>query len=183
MQAIGDFIARYGLLSGLGVTLLAGVIALIQRHARRNRSGGAMSVVPLDFEVIPLWFEVSLYPPTPEVFIHLQAVNYLKKDLVLDEIKAGYFKVSIAPHLENIVETDYTIPARQSRQIRCRRRLIDSEIRGFTSVEWKDRYDASVNVSARGAAGRKAIKYVNTSFNMHGWITGLPSHPTAQKPA
>lgn len=183
MQAIGDFIARYGLLSGLGVTALVALATLVWRRVHRERGDGAFPVVPLDFDLIPLWFEVSLYPPTPEVFVHLQAVNYLRKDVVLDEIKVGYFKVNIAPHLENIVETDYRIPGRQSRQIRCRRRLIDSEIRGFANVERKDRYDASVHVSARGTSGRRTIKYVNTSHDMHGWINGLPTPPTAPKPS
>lgn len=181
MAGIADFVAKYGIFSGIGVTVLVGVIAFLWRQARRKASG-AMGVKPLDFELIPLWFEVSLHPPTPEVFVHLQAVNYLSKDLVLDEIMVNYFGVNMAPHLEGIVATHYEIPGRQSRQIRCRHRLIDSEIRGFATLAWKDRYDASVHVSARGSAGRKAMKYVNTSHGMQGWINGLPSHPTATKP-
>ncbi|SRR6266567_1430892 len=181
MAGVADFIARYGIFSGIGVTVLLAAIAFIRRRARRMRSDGVLRPGPLDFELVPLWFEVSLYPPTPEVYVYLQAVNYLNRNLVLDEIKVSYFKVSSAPHVENITETEYAIPGRQSRQIRCRRRLIDSEIRAFMLLKWEDRFDASVHVSARGHAGRKTIKYVNTSYGMHGWIKGLPSRPRAEK--
>jgi hypothetical protein len=179
VSAIGDFIAKYELLSGIGATVIVGLTVWIVRRATRrtSTSPAVLPYQPLDFELIPLRFEVSLQLPTPEVFVYLQAINYLNRTVALDEIKVNYFKLDSAPHLENIIATDYTVRRRQSMQVRCSRRLIDSEIRGFNLLPKKDRYDASLQVSAKGNAGRKVIKYLNGSNYVHGWISGLPTEP------
>lgn len=183
ISAFGDFVAKYGIFSGIGALAVAALGTFALKQARAKRGSNILKPQPLDFELIPLRFELSLNLPTPEVMVYLQGINYLNREVALTQINVTYFHVSVAPHLDSISAADYTIGAHQSRQIVCRRRLIDSEIRGYASIEWQDQFEASIHVTARGSSGRRPINYTNTGLVMKGYINGLRSHPLAPKPA
>ena len=65
---MGDFIARYGVFSGIGVVALTAGVGFIIRYVRQRRLAPPAlrtlppAIQPRDVEVVPLWFEVSLVP-------------------------------------------------------------------------------------------------------------------------
>lgn len=183
LHAIGSFISSNQLFSGLGGLVVIALATALVRSVGRRRANRLALRQPRDVEVIPLWFEVSLVQQIPEVCIWVQIVNYLRKELRLTQISAPYFHIDTGgPPMENIPAVDYRIPPRQSSQVMCRRHLLDAEAKVLSAVPWADRFAGQLHIRVRGVAGRKGIELDLTGFRIHGWVTGLPSHP-GRKPA
>src|SRR6266511_3774074 len=196
---MGDFIAKYGIFAGIGVVVVTAVaskygilpgagafvliigasalIRYVQRPGQGHR-GLPPAIQPLDVEVIPLWFDVSLQQPIPDVSVWVQVVNYLNREVKLSEVTATYCHINEGPPLENIPAVDYRVPTRQSCQVRCRRTLLDAETKLLLAMRWNDHFNAHLAMRVRGAAGRKPIAVDPGGFNIRGWIDGLPSHPS-----
>ncbi len=133
-------------------------------------------------EVIPLWFEVSLNRPIPQVTIWLQVVNYLSRDLTISRVAASYFHVNQGPPLESIPAPDYQVPSCQSRGVTCRRTLIESEIKVFRALPWSDGFTALLRVEMKATAGNKSITVDQLPpFNIRGYVSGLPSDPSVKQ--
>jgi hypothetical protein len=173
---VGDFLERYGLLSGLGVVLLGATGRLVLYVIHRRRPA-VLAPAPLDAEVIPLWFRVSLNQQIPDVTVFLQVINYRTRQLRVSEATATYLHVGQGPPLENTPAGEYQIPARQSVQVMCRRTLNDAETQALRRLPWSDEATAHLAVRVRGVAGRKVIALNATGLNIRGIVAGLPSHP------
>jgi len=185
---MGDFIAKYGIFAGVGVFLLGAAISrgvpLVVRYVRQRRRGVPtlpLAIQPRDVEVIPLWFEVSLNQQIPDVRVWVQVVNCLRVELRLGEVTATYCHINQGPPLENIPAGEYRIPPRQSWQVMCRRTLLDAETKVLLALPWSEQFTAALNVRVRGAAGKQTISLDPGGFNIRGWITGLPSHPSIKR--
>lgn len=148
------------------------VRASAQRRKRAERDPRvAAKMLPLQVELTPIWFEVSLRQTLPEVMILLRAVNYLRKELTLEQVRVEYFHVNQGPPLDNIAQADVVIPPQQSREVYCRRRLIESETQVFGNMPVEAQYSGSIRVSARGKAGRRQITYQpGATFVIRGYV-------------
>lgn len=167
------------------VTVVGGVIGVV-RHIRRRSTEDEARLIerpslvrrllqkrqPRDIEVVPLSFVISLNHPIPQVTVTLQAINYLGKTVELEHVTVGYFHVNMAPPIETVRGTEYELYPHTSRQVYCRRPLIDSEIRAFQQVPLACPLQATVHVSAKGKAGRRSVSYSNQSLAVNGWVEG-----------
>jgi len=181
---VGDFVAKYGIFSGVGGLLLLAAIPLVVRYLRRQHPTAAAlpsPIQPLEVEVVPLWFEVSLSQQIPDVRVWVQVVNYLSRELRLSDVTATYCHINQGPPLENIPGGELRIPGHRSWQIMCRRTLLDAETKVFHTVPWRDQFEGNLHVRIRGTAGKKPIALDLSGFAMRGWITGLPSHPSLKR--
>jgi hypothetical protein len=150
----------------------AGRLIILRRQRVRDAKQQllAAKLAPLQFELVPIWFEIVLPADLPQVLVVLQAINYLNKELVLDRVNVEYLHLNQGPPLENIETNDIVLRPRRSQQVYCRRKLLDSEIRAFRNCEEHKQYDAAIRVSAKGHAGRKAISFRPASnFVIHGY--------------
>jgi hypothetical protein len=129
----------------------------------------AAKLAPLECELIPIWFDVSLVHDLPQVMVALHAVNYLSKELVLDRVAVEYFHLNQGPPLEDIFATGVTVQPRQSRQVYCRRKLLESEIRAFGNCPEQKQYEATIRVSMKGHAGKRPVTYQPGSNLMIPW--------------
>ncbi len=175
---MGDFIAKYGVFSGIGVVILTVLIPRIIGRFRRQRALLALPLPaqPLDVEVIPLWFQVSLNQQIPDVRVYVQVVNYLKRELQLSDVTATYLRPDEGPAFENVPGGEYRIPPRRSWPVTCRRTLLDAETKAVLALPWKDQLSAGLEVRVRGVAGKKPVSVYSGGLAIRGWISGLPSH-------
>jgi hypothetical protein len=128
-----------------------------------------------DIEIVPLSFIVFLNHPIPEITVTLQAINYLAKTVELEQLTVGYFHVSMAPPIETVRGTEYELSPQVSRQVYCRRPLIDSEIRAFQKMPLTCRLLATIHMSAKDMAGRHSVSLSNHSLVIDGWGDGRAS--------
>src|SRR5712692_4411408 len=121
-----------------------------------------------------MWFEVSVRVPIPEMSVMLRAVNYTTKRLFLKTIKVTYLHFESSPALEDMMAENYELPPRSSREVMCRRRLIDLEIRGISGMKWKGFYSGTLGAQAEGTIGRKALYHLLPySTVIRGVVEGL----------
>ena len=166
-----------------GVIAVGGVaVALIRFVRPRMTAWLGQRRAGLALELIPIRFELSLGKPVPTVMLALQAVNYLRSPLVLESIRVRFLHVGDSLVVDEITSPDeYEIPARQSREVTCRRKLIESEaaaLRGLWSGEhW---WHGSIMCSARGSAGKRVIRFDPAGeFPIDGTVEGGGLAPTA----
>ncbi len=165
---MGDFIAK--------------AIAFVRRRVSRGRQPPALVRRPLDVEVTPIRFEVSLLQPIPEVAIWVRVVNYSRREMQISEIAATSFQPDEAPSLETLPGGEFRIPARQSWDAMCHRLLMDSETRALEGAQWTHHFRTRLAMRVRGTDGKKSIALDPTGFDIHGWIVGLPSQPSLKPP-
>lgn len=163
-------------------TIIGGVIALgglaigLVRYARprvrvwfqRRREG-------LTLELIPVHFELFLGKPLPTVTLTLRAVNYLRTPVLLQAVRIRFLHVGTSPGVDEITSPDeYVIPARQSREVSCRRRLIESEAAALRALSSKQRWwEGSIMCSARGSTGKREVRYEPAGeFTIYGTVDG-----------
>jgi hypothetical protein len=179
---MGDFIAKYGIFSGIGVVLLTVTVTQIISRMRRRQQPAVPALPhpsePLDVEVIPLWFLVSLNQQIPDVRVYVQIINYSKRELRLSDVSATYLRPDEGPPLENIPAGENKIPPRRSWHTTCRRTLLDAETKALLALPWRDQRGAALEVRVRGVAGKKTVNAYSGGLAIRGWITGLPSHPS-----
>ena len=136
---------------------------------------------PLDFELIPMSFEITTNTALPSIGVWLQAVNYLSRDLTVASLQVGQFQLSGCPVFETISTTlGIVLPARRSRQLLCRRNLSDAEIRSLAGAHRSDRYNAFVTVSGSYSVKAKLYQYgPYHTLGVNGWLDGIPVIPVA----
>jgi hypothetical protein len=127
---------------------------------------------PQELAILPVSFEIKLNQPKPEVRVTAYAVNYLWRDVTLDEVRVEYFQLSRGQSVENLTVTNLPVPGRQQRLITCRRVLAESEVQLFLGVPNEDRYHASMRVSAMGRARwGKRVRFDHLlNYNIEGWL-------------
>lgn len=176
---MAEFIARYGVFSGIGVAAISAGVAAI-KHVRRKHSARANLPPPFlshILELAPLYFEVSLNTQISEVCIYVRAINYTRREIALSEVTASYFHVNRGPPLENLPAGEYRIPPRHSVELMCRRTLTDAEARVFASVPWSYSFDGRLSLRARGSVWWTRVAVDRHGLAIKGWINGLPSQP------
>src|SRR5260221_468192 len=181
---MSDFIAKYGVFSGLGAAVLVPLVTWMISRARRQRlaaPGLPLPSQPLDVDVIPLWFQVFLNQQIPDVRVYVQVVNYSKRELQVSDVTATYLRPDEGPAFENIPGGEYRIPPRRSWQVTCRRTLLDAETKAVSALPWKDQLSAGLEVRVRGVAGKKPVSAHSGGTGIRGWISGLPSQPALQR--
>src|SRR5438105_4140252 len=111
---MGDFIAKYGIFSGIGGVLLITLATSIIKRVRQQRERRVQTFPPepLDAEVVPLWFQISLNQPIPDVRVYMRVINYLERELMLSEVSVTYLHPNEGPPLESIPGGEYGIPPR-----------------------------------------------------------------------
>ncbi len=167
------------------VTVVGGVVGVV-RHLRRHPTDDEAQPIERpsmvrrllrkrqhrDIELVPLSFVISLNHPIPQVTVTLQAINYLGKTVELEHVTVGYFHINMAPPIETVRGMEYELYPHTSRQVYCRRALIDSEIRAFQQVPVTSPLQATVHVSAKGKAGRRSVSFSNHGLTVNGWVEG-----------
>ena len=146
------------------------------RKLRRPSTGAtgagrlAAKLIPLECELIPIWFDVDLTVDVPQVHVTLRAVNYLDRPLTLDRVAVEYFHLNRGPVLEDITDPgEVIIEPQQSREVYCRKKLLDSEIRAFGNCPEEHQYEAAVRISAKGRAGKQEATFrPGANFRIHG---------------
>jgi hypothetical protein len=166
-----------------GVIAVGGVaIALVRFSRPRIVAWLTQRRQGLALELIPIRFELSLGKPVPTVMLALRAVNYLRSPLVLESIRIRFLHVGASLVVDEITSPDeYEIPARQSREVTCRRKLIESEAAALRELSSGERWrQGSVMCSARGAAGKRNVRFEPAGeFSVYGTVDGGGFAPTA----
>ena len=166
-----------------GVVAAGGVAIALVRYTRprmvawlKQRRQG------LVLELIPIRFELSLGTPVPTVTLALRAVNYLRSPLVLESIRIRFLHVGASLVVDEITSPDeYEIPARQSLEVTCHRKLIESEAAALRARWRQERWwQGSIMCSARGAAGKRSVRFEPAGeFSVYGTVDGGGLAPTA----
>ncbi len=125
------------------VTVGGGLVAAARWYAGRRSAGAAPPGrrtrverdKPLEFELIPIRFEVDANGTIPRVVITLRAVNHNRKPLKLTSVRVRNLQAHDRGLLEEINSPDeYEVPARQSREVYCRRPLVEAEAALFRAI-------------------------------------------------
>ena len=145
-----------------GVIAVGGVaIALVRLLRPRIVSWLRQRRQGLALELIPIRFELSLAKPVPTVTLELRAVNYLRSPLMLESIRIRLLHVGDSLVVDEITSPDeYEIPARQSLEVTCHRKLMESEaaaLRGLSTGERE--LQGSIMCSARASAGKRTVRF------------------------
>lgn len=163
------------------ISTTASAISLIDRLAavwrwltRRTKQPGydPLARPPLVFEVRPINFRIDLTRPLPSVEVEFYVANYLRKTLVLTELKISGLHVSTGPLLEQVpLRQEIELNGRNSFIVTCRRNLMDSEVRAVAKRAGCP-VGATLSLVARAARGRRVYQYGPiSSLAVDGWIT------------
>jgi hypothetical protein len=160
------------------VAAIAGVGALLRRpsHPPDDQAPTLPARIlaklrPRQLDILPAYFEGFLNQAKPEMQVTVYAVNYLRRDLVLDEVRVQFLQVSRGESVEDLTATDLRIPGRQYRLVTCRRRLVESEIASFLALPHEEHYRGSVRVTAKGRAWFKRVTFAHLlNFQIGGWL-------------
>lgn len=160
-----------------GIIAVGGVaIALIRLLRPRIVSWLWQRRQGLALELIPIRFELSLGKPVPSVMLTLRAVNYLRSSLTLESIRIRFLHVGDSLVVDEITSPDeYEIPARQSREVTCHRKLIDSEAVALRELFSEDGLcQGSIMCSARASAGKRSVRFEPPGeFTIYGMVDGV----------
>lgn len=160
-----------------GAVAVGGVAIAVVRYARpRVRAWLQQRRQGLSLELIPIHFELFLGKPLPSVTLTLRAVNYLRTPVILESIRIRFLHVGTSPGVDEITSPDeYQIPARQSREVACRRRLIESEAAALRALSSRQRWwQGSIMCSARGSSGKRDVRFDPAEeFTIYGTVEGL----------
>ncbi|OHB61378.1 MAG: hypothetical protein A2167_02905 [Planctomycetes bacterium RBG_13_46_10] len=133
-------------------------------------------IKPSHYELLPLSFNIALHQEIPRIEVWLYAVNYQSKELVFQSLDVTSFCLSGSASLDNISLLDKTtIPPRQSRQVLCRRHLIESEVHAIEKTKQINPVNATLLVNTSVFLGRKHLHYRIPSLSVNGWISGIPN--------
>lgn len=157
------------------VTVIAGGAALIRYvHRRKQRSAeGDLASVPrkfrpqlrrlrerLEFELIPLSFEVQLRGPIPRLEVLFKAVNYTSHPITGLQVSISSMHIHRCAPLEGLSSDDEgDIPPKSSRHVRARKSLIDPEVRVLSEIPPGAHTEANIMFTGRGFKGRKQVKF------------------------
>jgi len=148
------------------VTVGAGLVAAVRWYARRGSapSSAARAMLvertkPLDFELIPVRFEIDTTGTIPRVVVTLRAVNYNRKPLALTSARIGFLQAENG-HIEEIRSPDeYEVPARQSREVYCRRPLVEAEAALFRAIPRRTWLQGGCMIASVGKVGKREVRW------------------------
>ena len=156
-------------LAASAVTVGGGVVAVVRRLRRRRADSESPDpkfrrlrerTKPLDFELIPIRFEVSTTGPIPRVVVTLRAANYNRKPLTLTSVRVSYLQAHERGSLEEIKAPDeYEVPARQSREVYCRRALVEAEAALFRELPHQTWLHGGCTIAAVGKIGKRDVRF------------------------
>jgi hypothetical protein len=127
------------------------------------------------FELLPVRFELWLAQQVPSVEVSIYAVNYLKKDLQLRDVRVTLYPGS-GPCIENIeLSGDRALSKLNSTFITCRRNLLDSEARALLAAHDSSLRSSSIAMAGRAVAGRREYRYGPVSSIV---IAGFANRPS-----
>ena len=157
------------------VTVLAGGTALVRHlHRRKQRlAEGDLASIPrklrpqlrrlrerLEFELIPLSFEVQLRRPIPRLEVLFRAVNYTSRPITGLQVTVSSIRIDRCAPLEGLgSEDEGDIPPKSSRHVRARKSLIDPEVRVLSEIPPGAHTEASIMFTGRGFKGRKQVTF------------------------
>ena len=157
------------------VTVLAGGTALVRYlHRRKQRlAEGDLASVPrklraqvrrlrehLEFELIPLSFEVRLRDPIPRLEVSFRAVNYTSRPITGLQVSISSMHIDRCAPLEGLSSDDEgDIRPKSSRHVRARKSLIDAEVRTLSEIPPGVYTRANIMFTGRGFKGRKQVKF------------------------
>ncbi len=157
------------------VTVLGGGAALIRYlHRRKQRLiEGDLASVPrkfrpqlrrlrerLEFELIPLSFEVQLRGPIPRLEVLFRAVNYTSRPITGLQVTVSSIRIDRCAPLEGLSSDDEgDIPPKNSRHVRARKSLIDPEVRVLSEIPPGAHTEANIMFTGRGFKGRKQVTF------------------------
>lgn len=133
-------------------------------------------IKPSPYELLPLSFDIELRQEIPRIRVWLYAVNHQSKELVLQSLDVTDFRLSRGPSLDNISLSGETcVPSRQSRQVLCRRHLIEAEVHAIERTHQRNPANATFSATTRALVGRKHLHYETPSLSVNGWVSGIPN--------
>ena len=157
------------------VTVLGGSVALVRYvHRRKQRlMEGDLASVPrklraqvrhlrehLEFELIPLDFEVRLKDPIPRLEVSFRAVNYTSRPITGLQVSISSMHIDRCAPIEGLSSDDEgDIRPKSSRPVRARKSLIDSEVRALSEIPLGTHTEANIMFTGRGFKGRKPVKF------------------------
>ena len=132
-------------------------------------------IKPSPYELLPVSFDIAIRQEIPQIEVWLYAVNHQSKELVLQSLDVTDFRLSGSPCLDKISLSDERpIPPRQSRQVLCRRHLIEGEVNAIKNIQQRNPANATFSAASRALVGRKHLPYKTLSLSVNGWISGIP---------
>jgi len=125
-----------------------------------------------DFEVRPVGFIVNLTEQLPFVEVRFYLINYLRRPLVLAEVKVAFLHLSAGPILEHVplVQEDFPIGPKTAELVTCRRNLMDEEVRALLRQR-NGLHIASLALVAKARYRQREYKYGPVaSPTIEGWV-------------
>ena len=120
----------------------------------------------LEFELIPLSFEVQLRGPIPRLEVLFKAVNYTSRPITGLQVSISSMHIDRCAPLEGLSSDDEgDIPPKSSRHVRARKSLIDPEVRVLSEIPPGAHTEANIRFTGRGFKGRKQVTF--QPFNPH----------------
>ncbi len=157
------------------VTVIAGGAAFFRHLRRRKRqlAEGDLASVPrkmraqvrrlrerLEFELIPLSFEVRLKDQIPRIEVMFRAVNYTSRPITGLQVSISSMHIDRRALLEGLNSDDEgDIRPKNSRHVTARKSLIDSEVRVLSEIQPGAHTEANIMFKGRGFRGRKPVKF------------------------
>lgn len=133
-------------------------------------------IKPSPYELLSLSFDIELRQEIPRIRVWLYAVNHQSKELVLQSLDVTDFRLSRGPSLDNISLSGETrVPPRQSRQVLCRRHLIEAEVHAIERTHQRNPANATFSATTHALVGRKHLHYETPSLSVNGWVSGIPN--------
>lgn len=163
------------------ISATAGAVTIIDRAAAvlqwlRGKRGERKPALPgrprhSGFELVAVNFEVDLRQSQPSVELKFYAINYLPRDLLLTEVKVTQLNLG-GPFVEHVpLVQEFTLPAKKSQLVYCRRHLMDSEVRALAGERPRDRWTASYALVARARRGGRVLTFGPVaSMVIAGWV-------------
>ena len=147
----------------------------LRGQARPDR--GPLGVIadkslPLDFELVPQSFEISLGQPLPQLGLSLIAINYMKRAVLLDSIHVSQFQLAGCSTIDGPASSlNFEIPGHRSRYLLCRRTLLDPEVRLIAALEPRQCHNAVFTLSARYVLKGRLCQYEpRPILGINGWV-------------
>lgn len=147
------------------VTVGGGLVAAARWYARRGSPTSAARAMlaermkPLDIELVPVRFEIDTSGTIPRVVVTLRAVNYNRKPLKLTTARISFLQVERG-NLEEIKSPDeYEVPARQSREVYCRRALVEAEVALFREIPQRTWLQGGCMIAGVAKVGKREVRF------------------------
>jgi hypothetical protein len=140
----------------------------------------------MDFEIIPLFFELDAKASPPSIWVSCQCVSHVRKPIksLAGEIFQFYLNGS-NPAIESIpLKEPPAVESHRSRPIVFRRVLTTLEVEALRHTFASDgRFHATLRLRVDGRAGRKDVEFdPRIALSMNGWAIGVaglrPGAPT-----